>query len=98
MRHSRHRQLIAFLATAALLLAMTVYGSHVHRPGGKPNEITHCDLCLQFSGADGPSAGPALAVRTGLVVIRLGLSPNAAEVPSREQPRSHRSRAPPFAA
>ena len=96
MRHSRSRQLIASFAIAALLLAMTVYGSHIHHPGGEQNATTHCDLCLQFGGTGGPSTPPAPAVRAAIIVIRLDPSRNAAEVLSHEQPRAHRSRAPPF--
>jgi hypothetical protein len=97
MPHRRLRRLIALFAVAALLLAVTVYGSHLHHPGGKPNETTHCDLCLQFGGTAGPSTATALPIRAALVV-RLEPSRDAAEAPSREQPRSHRSRAPPFVA
>lgn len=98
MRHWRARKLIAFLAIAALLLAMTVYGSHIHPPGGKPNTTAHCDLCLQFGGTGGPSAAPATPGRAAIMVTRLDPPRNASEVLSREQSRSHRSRAPPFAA
>lgn len=98
MRHSRARQLIAFLAMAALLLAMTVYGSHIHSPVGKPNTTAHCDLCLQFGGTGGPSAAPATPRRATIMVARIDPPRNSSEVLSREQSRSHRSRAPPFAA
>ena len=98
LRHLRSRQLVAFLAVAALLLAMTVYGAHVHHPGGKVNESTHCDLCLQFGNSSGPAAPPKLIVRVSLVVIRCKAPANTDGPVSREQPRSHRSRAPPFAA
>ena len=66
----RSRQLVAFFAVAALLFAMTVYGSHFHRPDSKVDESTHCDLCIQFGTTGGPSAPPKLIVRFALVVIR----------------------------
>lgn len=97
LRHLRSRQLVAILAVAALLFAMTVYGSHFHHAGGKVNESTHCDLCLQFGSTGGPAAPPKLIVRVSLVVIRREL-PATTNLLSREQPRSHRSRAPPFTA
>ena len=65
----RSRQLVAFFAVAALLFAMTVYGSHFHRGDSKANESTHCDLCIQFGSAGGPSAPPTLIVRVSLVVV-----------------------------
>jgi hypothetical protein len=98
LRHLHSRQFIAFLAVAALLFAMTVYGSHFHHPGGKVNETTHCDLCLQFGSTGGPASPPKLIVRVALVVIRRELPPDITHPLSREQSRSHRSRAPPFAA
>jgi hypothetical protein len=98
LRQSRTRQLVAFFAVAALLFAMTVYAAHFHRPGDKPNESTHCDLCLQFGSTGGPAAPPKLIVRVSLVVIRCEAPANTDCPLSREQPRSHRSRAPPFVA
>jgi hypothetical protein len=98
LRHLRSRQLVALLATAALLFAMTLYGAHFHRAGDKVNESTHCDLCLQFGSTGGPAAPPKLIVRVSLVVIRSELPVNTNPPLSREQPRSHRSRAPPIAA
>jgi hypothetical protein len=98
LRHSRSRQLTAFLAVVALLFAMTVYGSHIHRPDGKVNETTHCDLCLQFGSTGGPSAPPKLIIRVSLVVIGRELPADTNPPLSREQSRSHRSRAPPCVA
>jgi hypothetical protein len=98
LRHSRSRQLVALLAAAALLFAMTVYGAHFHKPGGKVDESTHCDLCLQFGSTGGPAAPPKLIVRVSLVVFRRELPANTDQPLSREQSRSHRSRAPPVAA
>ena len=98
LRHLHSRQLIAFLAVVALLCAMTVYGAHFHAPGGKVNESTHCDLCLQFGSTGGPAAAPKLIVRVSLVVVRREAPANIDAPLSREQPRSHRSRAPPFVA
>ena len=98
LRHMRSRQLVAFFAVAALLFAMTVYAAHFHRPGEKANDLTHCDLCLQFGSTGGPAAPPKIVVRVSLVVIRCEAPANTACPVSREQPRSHRSRAPPFAA
>jgi hypothetical protein len=95
LRHSRSRQLIAFLATAALLFAMTVYGSHFHRPDGKVDESTHCDLCIQFGSTGGPATPPKLILRVSLVVIKRELPADTVAPVSREQSRSHRSRAPP---
>ena len=97
LRHMRSRQLVAFFAVAALLFAMTVYGSHFHRPDSKVDESTHCDLCIQFGTTGGPSAPPKLIIRVALVVIRCEAPDNADCPLPREQPRSHRSRAPPFA-
>ena len=98
LRHMRSRQLVAFFAVAALLFAMTVYGSHFHHPDGKVNESTHCDLCIQFSSTGGPSAPPKLIVRVALVVIRREAPADIHPPVSHEQSRSHRSRAPPLAA
>ena len=98
LRQSRTRQLVTFFAVAALLFAMTVYAAHFHRAGDKTNESTHCDLCLQFGSTGGPAAPPKLIVRVSLVVTRCEAPANADCPVSREQPRSHRSRAPPFAA
>jgi hypothetical protein len=96
LRHMRSRQLVAFFAVAALLFAMTVYGSHLHRPDSKVNESTHCDLCIQFGTTGGPSAPPQLIIRFALVVIQRD-APADTNLPlTREQSRSHRSRAPPF--
>jgi hypothetical protein len=96
MYRSRPRQLVALLAVLALLLATTAYVSHIHGAGGKLEENTHCDLCLQFSGTGGPAALPKLPVRAALIVMRLPLACQADGAISRDQPRSHRSRAPPF--
>jgi hypothetical protein len=98
LRHMRTRQLVAFFAVAALLFAMTVYGSHFHRPDSKIDDSTHCDLCIQFGTTGGPSAQPKLIVRVALVVIRREGPANTDRPISREQSRSHRSRAPPFSA
>jgi hypothetical protein len=98
LRHSRTSQLVAFFAAAALLFAMTVYAAHFHRGGDKTNESTHCDLCLQFGSTGGPAAPPKLIVRVSLVVIRCEAPANTDCPVSREQRRSHRSRAPPFVA
>ena len=95
LRHLHSRQLVAFLAVAALLFAMTVYGAHVHRPDGKTSESTHCDLCLQFGSTGGPAAPLKLIVRVALVVIQRELPPNTNAPFSHEPSRSHRSRAPP---
>ncbi|HEY0340419.1 MAG TPA: hypothetical protein VGC34_06415 [Steroidobacteraceae bacterium] len=98
MRHHRPRQLVALLAVAALLLAMTMYGAHVHHAGaaGTSDGSAHCDLCLQFGGTGAPPAPTAFATRASFVVIRLEPACDADDVLSREQPRSHRSRAPPI--
>jgi len=98
LRNLRSRQLVAFFATAALLFAMTVYGSHLHRPDGKVDESTHCDLCIQFGTTGGPSAPPKLILRVALVVIRREAPADTDRPVSRDQSRSHRSRAPPFVA
>jgi hypothetical protein len=76
---------------------MTVYGAHFHHPGGKVDEDTHCDLCLQFGSTGGPAAPPKLIIRVSLVVIGRELPADTNPPLSREQSRSHRSRAPPFA-
>jgi hypothetical protein len=98
LRHMRSRQLVAFFAVAALLFAMTVYGSHFHRPDSKVDESTHCDLCIQFGTTGGPAAPPKLIIRFALVVIRREAPADTNQPLTREQPRSHRSRAPPFVA
>ena len=98
LRHLRSRQLIAFLAVATLLFAMTLYGAHLHRPDGKVNESTHCDLCLQFGSTGGPAAAPKLIVRIALVVVTRELPADTQAPASHEPSRSHRSRAPPFSA
>jgi hypothetical protein len=98
LRHMRTRQLVAFFAVAALLFAMTVYGSHFHRPDSKIDDSVHCDLCIQFGTTGGPSAPPKLIVRVALVVIRREAIADTDRPLSREQSRSHRSRAPPFSA
>jgi hypothetical protein len=97
LRHLRSRQLVAFFAVAALLFAMTVYGSHLHRPDSKVDESTHCDLCIQFGTTGGPSAPPKLILRVALVVIRREAPADTNQPLTREQSRSHRSRAPPLA-
>ena len=96
LRHLRSRQLIAFLAVATLLFAMTLYGAHLHRPDGKVNESTHCDLCLQFGSTGGPDTPPKLIIRVSLVVVRHELPADTQAPLSHEPSRSHRSRAPPF--
>jgi hypothetical protein len=93
MPRPRPRQLIALLAVAALFLAMMVYGAHIHHPG-TTGESTHCDLCLQFGGAGGPAAPPVLAC-VALVLVGFQSVTSADRVESRQQSRSHRSRAPP---
>ena len=98
LRHLRTRQFVTLFAVAALLFAMTVYGAHFHRPDSKVNDSTHCDLCLQFGSTGGPSAAPKLVVRVTLVVIRREAPVDTDRPLSREPSRSHRSRAPPFAA
>ncbi len=98
LHHLRTRQLVAFIAAAALLFAMTVYSAHFHRADSKVNESAHCDLCLQFGSTGGPAAPPKLIVRVSLVVIRCEAPANTDCPLTREQPRSHRSRAPPFVA
>ena len=98
LRHSRTRQVVTFFAVAALLFAMMVYAAHFHRPGAKTTESTHCDLCLQFGSTGGPAAPPKVIVRVALVVTRCDAPANTDCPVSREQPRSHRSRAPPFVA
>ena len=98
LRHLHSRRLVALLAVAALLFAMTVYGAHSHHPGGHANESTHCDLCLQFGSTGAPTAPPKLIFRVSLVVIQRELPADTDTPLAREQPRSHRSRAPPFAA
>jgi hypothetical protein len=98
LRQSRTRQLVTFFAVAALLFAMTVYAAHFHRAGAKTDESTHCDLCIQFGSTGGPAAPPKLIIRVSLVVIRCEAPANTDCPLSREQPRSHRSRAPPFVA
>jgi hypothetical protein len=70
LRHLRSRRLVGFLAVAALLFAMTVYGAHFHRPDDRVNESTHCDLCLQFGSTGGPAASPKLIIRVSLIVIQ----------------------------
>ena len=97
LRHLRSRRLIAFTAMVALLFAMTMYGAHIHRPDAKVDESTHCDLCLQFGSTGGPATPPKLIVRVSLVVFRCELPADITPLVSHEQPRSHRSRAPPFA-
>ena len=96
LRRMRSRQLVAFFAVAALLFAMTVYGSHFHRPDSKVDESTHCDLCIQFGTTGGPSAPPKLIIRVALVVIRREAPADTNPPVTREQSRSHRIRAPPF--
>jgi hypothetical protein len=96
MHRSRPRKLLALFAVLALLLATTAYLSHIHANGGKLQESTHCDLCLQFSGTGGPSALPKLPVRSALIVMRLPPACHADGAISRDQPLSHRTRAPPF--
>lgn len=98
LRHMRSRQLVAFFAVAALLFAMTVYGSHFHHGDSKANESTHCDLCIQFGSTGGPAAPPKLIVRVSLLVIRREAPADTNPPLSHEQSRSHRSRAPPLAA
>lgn len=98
LRHLRSRQLVAFLAVVTLLFAMTVYGAHLHRPDGKADDSTHCDLCLQFGSTGGPSAPPKLIIRVALVLIGRELPADTVTPLSREQSRSHRSRAPPCVA
>ena len=98
LRRMRSRQLVAFFAVAALLFAVTVYGSHFHRPDSKVDESTHCDLCIQFGTTGGPSAPPKLIIRFALVVIRREAPGDTNQPLTREQSRSHRSRAPPFSA
>jgi hypothetical protein len=98
LRQSRTRQLVTFFAVAALLFAMTVYAAHFHHPGAKVDDSTHCDLCLQFGSTGGPAAPLKLIVRVSLVVIRCDAPTNTDCPVSREQPRSHRSRAPPITA
>ena len=98
LRQSRTRQRVAFFAVAALLFAMTVYAAHFHSPSGNTNETTHCDLCLQFGSTGGPAAPPKLIVRVRLVAMLCEAPANTDSPVSREQPRSHRSRAPPFVA
>jgi hypothetical protein len=98
LRQARTRNLVTFFAVTALLFAMSVYAAHFHRPLDKTNESTHCDLCLQFGSTGGPAAPPKLIVRVSLVVIRCEAPANTDCPVSRDQPRSHRSRAPPFAA
>ena len=97
LRHMHSRQLIAFFAVAALLFAMTLYGSHFHRGDSKANESTHCDLCIQFGSTGGPSARPKLIVRVALLVIRRDAPAEINPPLSHEQSSSHRSRAPPLA-
>src|SRR5580693_2060375 len=97
MRQLRSRRLIAFMAMAALLFAMTMYGAHLHRPDAKVDESTHCDLCVQFGSTGGPAAAPKLILRVSLLVIQHELPADTNPPVSHEQPRSHRSRAPPFA-
>ena len=98
LRHMRSRQLVACFAVAALPFAMTVYGSHFHRGDSNANQSTHCDLCIQFGSTGVPSAPPKLIVRVSLVVIRREAPADTNPPRSREQSRSHRSRAPPLAA
>jgi hypothetical protein len=92
------RRLVALFAVAALLFAMTLYGSHFHRADSKDTETTHCDLCIQFGGTGGPSAPPKLMARVALLVVGREAPANITRPLTREQSRSHRSRAPPFAA
>jgi hypothetical protein len=98
LRHLRARQLIAAVAAAALLFAMLVYGSHLHHPGAKNDDSTHCDLCLQFGSTGGPASPPKLVIRVALVVLHSDLPTNSDEPLTRELPRAHRSRAPPICA
>jgi hypothetical protein len=96
MRRSRPRQLVVLFVVLALLLATTAYVSHIHAAGGKLHESLHCDWCLQLSGTAGSSTLPALTIRPALLVARLPLGHPTDDAISHDQPRSHRSRAPPF--
>jgi hypothetical protein len=99
LHHPRTRQLFTFFAVAALLFAMTMYAAHFHRADGDTTgDSTHCDLCIQFGSTGGPAAPPKLILRVSLVVIRCEAPTNTNCPLSREQSRSHRSRAPPVAA
>lgn len=88
------RQLLALLAAAALLVAISLYGSHLHHPGNAGGS-THCDLCLQFGGSGGPPAAPTLPDRPTLVLIRARTLTSSDLILSCDHSRSHRSRAPP---
>ena len=87
---------LALLAILALLLATTAYLSHLDDPGhGVSGHGTHCELCLQWGGAAGAPMAPALLLTASLIAL-ISVALNSDTVPSRRQPRSHRSRAPPF--
>jgi hypothetical protein len=95
LRHMHTHRLVALLAIVALLFAMTAYAAHLHHPGAKADENTHCELCLQLGSTGGPAAPPKIIVRVALVVIQREPPANSERPPSRAQSRSHRSRAPP---
>jgi hypothetical protein len=94
MRSSSNR-FVALVAAITVLLAATAFLAHVQHTTGTLNDNAHCDFCLQFGGAAGPSAVPALVTESHLVESGVRVR-RIHRVASRRQYRAHRSRAPPL--
>ena len=49
------RRWLAALAAVAMLCGSTAYLTHRDTAQGLAHKVGHCDLCLHFAGATGPS-------------------------------------------
>lgn len=56
MPQFRRIRLLASLFSLLLLAATTAYAAHHHEDASQARAAEHCDLCLQFGAAAGPSA------------------------------------------
>lgn len=96
MRRPRRNVLFSLLASFMLLVASTAFVAHQHQDeaaGGSGAQ--HCDLCLQFSSADGPSAAPAAPTRVDALLEFLSFA-NICRTSDSRREGGHRSRAPPL--
>jgi hypothetical protein len=91
-RSQRRNQLVAVLATLALIVCTAVYSAH--GLGERAHEHEHCDLCVHFSGSAGAPA-QVKVVGKPVLVCRLAAIPAGFVLLTRPPSGLHLPRGPP---
>ncbi len=91
-RSQRRPQLVAVLATLALIISAAVYSAH--GLGDRAHEHEHCDLCVHFSGSAGAPAQVKI-IGKPVLVCRLAALPAGLVLPAGPPGGLHLPRGPP---